>query len=141
MVKAGEKRMNDLKRFKFWCQKVLPLVYDDSLSYYEVLCKVVKYLNEMLDAMTGFVDEAEAIREEIRQIQEWIDNFDYSKIEKVIEEIIKTSLATMIFVELDDSGYFIYYIPKSWNAIKFHTTGYDIFIPEQPEYGHLVLNY
>ena len=27
--------------FRFWCQKVLPLVYDDSLSYYEILCKVV----------------------------------------------------------------------------------------------------
>lgn len=134
--------MSDLKHFRFWCQKVLPLVYDDSLSYYEVLCKVVKYLNEMLQAMTGFVDEAEAIREEIRQIQEWIDNFDYSKIEQVIEEIIKTSLASTIFVELDDSGYFNYYIPKSWSAITFHTTGYDIFIPsQQPEYGHLVLDY
>ena len=30
--------------FKFWCQKALPLVYDDSLSYYEVLCKVVSTL-------------------------------------------------------------------------------------------------
>lgn len=30
--------------FKFWCQKALPLVYDDSLSYYEVLCKLTKYV-------------------------------------------------------------------------------------------------
>ena len=131
----------ELKHFKFWCQKVLPLVYDDSLSYYEVLCKVVDYLNKMLDAMTGFVDEAEKIREEIREIQEWIDNFDYSKIEKVIEDIIKTSLATMIFVTLNDEGYFVYYIPRSWDAITFYTTGYDIFLDEQPEYGHLVLTY
>ena len=27
--------------FRFWCQTVLPLVYDDSLSYYELLNKVV----------------------------------------------------------------------------------------------------
>lgn len=27
----------DLKPFRFWCQKVLPLVYDESLSYYELL--------------------------------------------------------------------------------------------------------
>ena len=35
--------------FRFWCQKVLPLVYDDSLSYYELLCKVVDYLNNTID--------------------------------------------------------------------------------------------
>ena len=35
--------------FKFWCQKVLPLVYDDSLSYYEVLNKMVVYLNQVID--------------------------------------------------------------------------------------------
>lgn len=34
-----------VSKFRFWCQKVIPLVYDDSLSYYEVLCKVVDYLN------------------------------------------------------------------------------------------------
>lgn len=40
---------NNLKEFRFWSQKVLPLVYDDSLSYYEVLCKVVDYINKMLE--------------------------------------------------------------------------------------------
>ena len=34
-----------LQPFRYWCQKVLPLVYDDSLSYYELLCKVVEFLN------------------------------------------------------------------------------------------------
>lgn len=32
---------------RLWCQKVLPLVYDDSLSYYEVLCKLTHYINKM----------------------------------------------------------------------------------------------
>lgn len=41
--------LNNVERFKFWCQKVLPLVYDDSLSYYEVLCKVVTKVNEVID--------------------------------------------------------------------------------------------
>lgn len=34
--------------FRFWCNKILPLVYDDSLSYYELLCKVVDYLNKVI---------------------------------------------------------------------------------------------
>lgn len=43
---------HDIKPFRFWCQKALPLVYDDSLSYYEVLCKVVSYLNNMMTDLT-----------------------------------------------------------------------------------------
>ena len=34
--------------FRFWCQKVLPLVYDDSISYYELLNKIVVYLNNVI---------------------------------------------------------------------------------------------
>lgn len=46
--------MNDLKTFnsvsalRYWCYKILPLVYDDSLSYYEILCKVTEKLNEVI---------------------------------------------------------------------------------------------
>lgn len=36
---------------KYWCYKVLPLAYDDSLSYYEVLCKCVGKLNEVIECM------------------------------------------------------------------------------------------
>lgn len=35
----------------FYCQKVLPLVYDNSLSYYEVLCKAVGKLNEVINVI------------------------------------------------------------------------------------------
>ena len=38
----------ELTPFRYWCQKVMPLVYDDSLSYYELLCKVVDYLNKTM---------------------------------------------------------------------------------------------
>lgn len=34
---------------RLWVHKVLPVVYDDSLSYYEVLAKVTKKLNEVID--------------------------------------------------------------------------------------------
>ena len=41
--------------------KVLPLVYDDSLSYYEVLCKVVNKINEIIenidDAVIAIINE------------------------------------------------------------------------------------
>ena len=40
--------------------KVLPLVYDDSLSYYEVVCKVKEKLNEVIDLDNA---QSEAINE------------------------------------------------------------------------------
>ena len=42
-----------VKPFWFWSQKVLPLVYDDSLSYYEVLCKLTSKLNEVIKYVQG----------------------------------------------------------------------------------------
>lgn len=44
---------------RYWCHKVLPLVYDDALSYYEVLCKVSQKLNEVIEAQEGFADGLE----------------------------------------------------------------------------------
>ena len=40
---------NNTYPFKFWCAKVLPLVYDDSLSYYEVVCKIAKDLQTVIE--------------------------------------------------------------------------------------------
>lgn len=42
---------NVIQPMKFCCQKILPLVYDDSLSYYETLCKISAKLNEVIDAI------------------------------------------------------------------------------------------
>ena len=50
-------------------------------------------------------------------------------------------LATSVFFEISDSGYWIAWIPDSWNEIIFNTTGLDISLALQPEYGHLVLSY
>lgn len=125
-----------LPHFRFWCQKVIPLVYDDSLSYYEVLCKVVHYINNLIETDKDIIENIEALQQEIVQVQEWINNFDTS----YLEELIQKYIATMIFVEITDSGYFVYYIPESWDDIDFNTTGLDVTIPDT-EYGRLVLSY
>lgn len=123
--------------FSFWCYKVLPLVYDDSLSYYEILCKVVTYINKLIEQDKIFGDELTNLLKELEKVKEWINNFDTS----FIEELIKKYIATMILVEISDSGYIIYNIPESWKDITFNTTGLDIKLKIQPEYGHLVLSY
>ena len=41
--------MGYIPPMKARCFKVLPLVYDDSLSYYEVLCQVQAKINELIN--------------------------------------------------------------------------------------------
>lgn len=123
--------------FKMWCYKVLPLVYDESLSYYEILCKVVKYINDLIDQDKIIGNELNDLKKELDAVNKWIDDFDTSYIEKIVTQY----LSTMIFVEISNSGYIIYNIPENWESITFNTTGLDITLDLQPEYGHLVLSY
>ena len=43
--------------FRFWCQTVMPLAYDDSLSYYELLNKIVNYLNSAIQDIRSTTSE------------------------------------------------------------------------------------
>lgn len=54
--------------FRFWCQKILPAVYDDSLSYYELLCKAVDYLNKVME------DDI-SITNLVNQLEEFVNNY------------------------------------------------------------------
>lgn len=130
----------DLKEFRFWCFKVLPLVYDDELSYYEVICKCVDYINNLIENDKAISNDVEKLKQELKRVQEWINNYDTSFAESIIREY----LATMIFVTISDSGYIIYNIPANWKSITFNTTGLDIennIGIGNYDYGHLVLSY
>lgn len=130
-----------LPHFKFWCQKVLPLVYDESLSYYEVLCKVVDYINKLIDTDNDIIENVEALQNEMNTVQSWIDSFDYEPLLELVKSMINDYIKVGVYFGITDSGYFCAYITDAWDNIKFNTTGLDINIPLQPEYGHLVLSY
>lgn len=128
--------MPTLKHFRFWCQSVLPLVYDDSLSYYEVLCKVVNYINKLIDSDKEIIDDIDALKDDIKIVEEWINKHnDTSYMEELIAQYIKT-----VIFGLTDNGYFVAYIPDSWNEIDFSTSQYDDFTTLEPEFGHLILS-
>ena len=126
-----------MREFGFWCQKVLPLVYDESLSYYEVLCKVRDKLNELIKQDEVFGEALRQLEKEIAEVNQWIANFDT----KFVKELVEKYVATMIFVGIDDAGYIFYDMPETWYDIQFRTTGLDIDVASMPEYGHLVLSY
>lgn len=68
----------------------------------------------------------------IAQIRAWLERNAFD----IIGEMIKH-----VYFGLNDAGYFVVTIPRQWRELVFHTTGYDIELALQPEFGHLVLSY
>ena len=96
--------MNDLRPFRFWCQKVLPLVYDDSLSYYELLCKVVDYLNKTMENVNSLSENFDELQSAFNTLKNYVN--DYFKNLDVQEEINKK------LDEMAINGYFDNLISK-----------------------------
>ena len=64
----------NMKPFRFWCQRALPLVYDDSLSYYEVLCKIVDQMNGFLTDLQTATGSIEEFAEQFVTNQTFLNN-------------------------------------------------------------------
>ena len=82
---------NDVKPFRFWCQKVMPAIYDDSLSYYELLTKVVAQMNSFVDNLAAVERNTDAVLIAFEELQEFVndyfDNLDYiSEIDRRLQE-------------------------------------------------------
>ena len=122
------------ERYMFYCQKVLPLVYEDSLSYYEVLCKLGDYIKSMLENEVQNSQEIEQIKSELEIVQQWIADFDTSFIEKLVTDYIAKVIKAVSF-GLSNTGYFVAVIPNNWSEISFGT------IQDGELYGHLTLSY
>ena len=61
--------------FRFWCQTVLPLVYDDSLSYYELLNKVVVYLNNTIADVANVESNITALHNAYEQLEDYVNTY------------------------------------------------------------------
>lgn len=72
---ANFNAMIPLKPFRFWCQKVLPLVYDDSLSYFELLCKVVDYLNNTMTDVNTLGENFNQLVVLYNQLSEYVRDY------------------------------------------------------------------
>lgn len=81
-----------IERLRYWCHKVLPLVYDDSLSYYELLCKVVAKLNEMAETVNDLADIYNAVEDKITEMVKVI--LDKMVEDGTLGELINDALLT-----------------------------------------------
>ena len=101
----------------------------------------------------------------VETIDRWIDNHqqEYEQLKALYDQIIAGNfpdsikqafqnwmnenaldlvgeMIKLVIFNITDDGYFVAYIPESWDDIIFGTTGLDEIIAGY-DYGHLVLSY
>lgn len=88
-----------ITNLRFWCQKVLPLVYDNSLSYYELLCKIAAKLNEVIDATNESTDNIRNMVEEI--LNEWLED---GTLEDIIGDVLDNLDTRVTTLEAEEAN-------------------------------------
>lgn len=72
----------------FFCHKVLPLEYDESLSYYEILCKLVHSLNLTIENVNQLGADFKAL---YNWVNNYFDNLDVQEeIDNKLDELIES---------------------------------------------------
>lgn len=110
--------------------------------------KTVKELFAAVQQIDSWMDRHQAEYEELKALYDQImtGNFPDS-IKQAFANWMNANaldlvgeMVKLVIFNITDDGYFVAYIPESWDDIIFGTTGYDITIPGY-DYGHLVLSY
>ena len=120
--------------------------YDSDLGW---LIRNVSSYNETIDALnqwiatnTPRIEDLEAFKDALESgilpagVQHGIEVWMSTHAAEIIAAVIKN-----VWFGLTNAGYFVAYVPDSWNDIIFKTTGYDISLALMPDFGHLVLQY
>lgn len=86
--------INEMKPFRFWVQSVLPVVYDDSLSYLEIVSKLTVYINKLIENDNYF-------NQELNEIKAKLDNIG-GMIEEDVEEYLDSFVTSEEFISIID---------------------------------------
>lgn len=70
------------------CQKVLPLVYDDSLSYYELECKILKIIQDFIKYQTSINSELSESIKKLFNSQEELDYYIKQSVQENVSQIM-----------------------------------------------------
>lgn len=112
------------------------------------LIRTVREVTERVEALEGW---KAAHEDEYMELKSFYDNVIAGNFPSSIQEAFRTwmrrnavslvgELVKNVFFGITDAGYFVAYIPESWNDIIFNTTGLDITI-SGIEDGRLILSY
>lgn len=107
-------KIND---FRYWCHKVLPLVYDESLSYYEVLCKLTQYIQTVIETLDDTSAEIEELNRLLVELREYVDHyFDDLDIQQQIDDKLDEMAANGTLASLIVNYFNMYVTPESYGA-------------------------
>lgn len=122
--------------------------YDSDLGWLIKCCKTVQ---EAIAALEQWKEETQPTIDDFKKLY---DDMMNGNLPPAIQEGIRKwlsvnaidlmgELVKSVFFELTDDGYFVAWIPDSWDDITFNTTDFDIILSAHPEvdFGHLVLSY
>ena len=120
--------------------------YDSDLGW---IIKTIKTLGEVVETMEEWKHEHEAEYAQLKALYDAVMSGNFPpEIVNAFTKWMKTygldllgELAKLVFFGINDDGYWVAYIPDSWEDIIFNTTGLDISLPDYPEYGRLVLSF
>jgi len=112
------------------------------------LLKQVKENRDNIDECIALVEKWADTSEKIEEVYQAIisGNFPPELSAALLKWVqdnavdIVGDLVHMVFFGLTLDGYFVAYIPETWDDITFNTSGYDISIPGI-DFGHLTLSY
>lgn len=135
-------------RFRFWCQRVLPAVYDDSLSYMELLCKIQAHMQKITITINNNADGLEELQQKVDELFKLFEEFKENGFKDSYMDLIEAWLdenmwcimswaSRMVWFGISDDGYFTAFIPNNMNFLAFDV----IMDAESEDYGKLVLSY
>ena len=117
----------EVKTFKelpaTFCYKILPLVYDASLSYYELLCKVQYTVNEIIAYLDELGPGLDNVLAEFQELQTYVDEyFENLDIQTEINNKIDLMIENGSFRELLEQIALGYITPEMYGCIGDGTT-------------------
>lgn len=60
--------LSNIEKLRWRCYQIIPLVFDEALSYYEVLCKGAKKTNELIDFVNEMAEQVEENKNNISSL-------------------------------------------------------------------------
>ena len=99
-----------LKPFEAWVQQTLPAIYDDSLSYTDLLAKLLYYVNTLSENNTTLSND---VTNAINYINNYFENLDVQdEINNKLDQMVENGTMQEIF-----STYFNFITPERFGCI------------------------
>ena len=109
-----------LDPFRTWCKTVLPLVYDDSLSYYELLTIMVNYINDIIKEiklinplLNDIINQMEKLKKEVEKAIQELPELVETEVDAYLAHMVETGAFAEILIDDTTTS-----LIKTWSSDK-----------------------